>query len=412
MDTTIFFDADIVCPICKHEFKTAKTKTKIKENMPIGYESYLVPIYPNELSNPMSYEVNVCPNCLYSAFHSDFSKEKKGNISLAYKEELKELSKGYSFNNVYTNYELARIKYAMAAFLYEREKERDLIKLGKCYIRIAWYSKELKEIDFYRTALKKALDTYVEAYNAIDEFVMNATIVYLISSIYIEIGSYDSAIPYVNKLNSDNEAKSIPAIKAKLEELTSALRERMKEISEETAGMTDDEKKRAKAARIEASKTKPYKEPFGIEFREPSIQLLGERAVKAKSEEEVNYGIKLTGKKKLLIVDDSLVIRNTLKNMMEGECDIVGMATNGSEAILMYQELKPDYITLDLEMPGINGIETLKKLRNLDKELKVIIVSSNSDSKTVIECLKNGAAGYVLKPISKEKIIEIMNKKH
>lgn len=410
MDTTIYYDIDITCPVCKNEFTVTKIKSKIRDNMPMGFEPYLVPIYPSELSNPLSYEVNVCPKCLYSAFQSDFSKDKKTNIALAYEKELKSLSKGLTFNNIYSNYELARIKYSMAAFLYEKEKPRDLIKLGKCYIRIAWFSKELKEIDFYRTTMRKALDIYLEAYNVIDEFNMNSLIVYLISSIYIEIGNYDAAIPYVNKLNNNNEARNIPSIKTKLEELTAALRVRMKEIDEETKGMSDDDKKKAKVSRLQAVRTKSFEEPFGVELGHPVMQLLGEREEKKKTVEEEIYGIKLTGKKTLLIVDDSKIIRNNIKILLENECDIIGMATNGSEAILIYQELHPDYVTLDLEMPGINGLETLKKLKQIDTNAKVIIVSSNSESKVVIECLKNGAAGYVLKPVSKEKILDIINK--
>ncbi len=413
MDEHIYYEVIMNCPVCKHVFKSTKTKAKIKETTPTAFESYLLPIYEGELINPLSYEVDVCPNCHYAAFHKDFKENTTQahiNAVNAFKEQIDKLSKGADFNVIYRNYEMGRLSYVIAAYIYEKEVPKDYIKLGKCYLRVAWYSKEMKEYEFYRTSLKKALDTYVGAYNEIDDFTTSSIIMYLIASINIELGDFDSALPYINKLNGNFQAKKIPAIKDKLEEATLKLRKVMKDIEEETKDMSDEDKKNEKIKRKEAVKTKPYELPFGIELEEPNTSYSEVRKEKQKTEIEKDFGIRLTGKPKVLIVDDSKVIRKNMEYLLESECDIVGVATNGSEGVQMYEVFKPDFVTLDVEMPGIDGIETLKKIKKIDPNAKVIMVTSHKDSKMVMEALKNGAMNYLLKPVNKEKLLEIIKK--
>jgi two-component system chemotaxis response regulator CheY len=205
--------------------------------------------------------------------------------------------------------------------------------------------------------------------------------------------------------------RELPAIKQKLEELTADLRKRLKEIEEEMKPLSEEERIRARAARMEAVKTKQTALPFGIELEKPNTDNMEIRVAPEKDIIEEEYGIKLSGKPKVLIVDDSKVVRSTIKASLEGACDIVGLATNGSEAIQMYEVFRPDFVTLDLEMPGISGIETLKKIKQIDLNAKIIIMTSRSESKFVMEALKNGAVAYLLKPAPKEKLLEIISKK-
>jgi len=282
-------------------------------------------------------------------------------------------------------------------------REKDYIKIAKCYIRIAWYSKELKDIDFYRKSLKKSLESYINAYNIIEDFKLSNIIIYLIAVLYIELGDFESAIPYFNKINGDQKAKKIPEIKEKLEEQTLYIREKIKEINEEIKNMSEEEKRNFKKRRKEAVRVPEFEKPFGVELKKYEEREVVEDLV-IENKKENNK------KSKILITDDSKLLRKTIEKIVEGICEVVAVAENGKEAIEFTKKYNPDIVTLDVEMPGISGIETLKKIKKTNPNVTVIMVSSKHDSKTILEALKNGAANYILKPIDKEKLLAVIKK--
>jgi two-component system chemotaxis response regulator CheB len=106
-------------------------------------------------------------------------------------------------------------------------------------------------------------------------------------------------------------------------------------------------------------------------------------------------------KKNILIVDDSFVMRALLRGIVTSDPDlaVVGEATNGLEALQNIRELNPDLVLLDIEMPHMDGIECLKRLRLLSK-VPVIIVSSvaQAGSPQALEARKFGAAEVIAKP--------------
>ncbi len=106
-------------------------------------------------------------------------------------------------------------------------------------------------------------------------------------------------------------------------------------------------------------------------------------------------------KKRILIVDDSFVMRALLKGIVTSDPDleVAGEATNGLEALQQIKEIAPDLVLLDIEMPHIDGIECLKRLRLLSK-VPVIIVSSvaQAGSPQAVEARKFGAAEVIAKP--------------
>ncbi|MFM8863740.1 MAG: response regulator [Limnohabitans sp.] len=106
-------------------------------------------------------------------------------------------------------------------------------------------------------------------------------------------------------------------------------------------------------------------------------------------------------KKNILIVDDSFVMRALLRGIVTSDPDlaVVGEATNGLEALQSIKELNPDLVLLDIEMPHMDGIECLKRLRLLSK-VPVIIVSSvaQAGSPQALEARKFGAAEVIAKP--------------
>lgn len=116
-------------------------------------------------------------------------------------------------------------------------------------------------------------------------------------------------------------------------------------------------------------------------------------------------------KTKILIVDDSPQTRKSLRNILEKHnYDVVGEAGSGIEAIKQYNLLSPDIIMLDIIMPQLGGIETLRMLHSINKEIKIIMVSALDSMDRVKECLKAGANYYILKPFEEEKILESINK--
>ena len=115
----------------------------------------------------------------------------------------------------------------------------------------------------------------------------------------------------------------------------------------------------------------------------------------------------MSGKKRVLIADDSQLMRNSLKDILEKcDCEVIAMAENGAQAVSKYKELKPDLVTLDILMPQLNGFETLKMLRVLDPDVKVIMVTSISSQENVLKCKDLGANYYLIKPFEETKVIE------
>lgn len=113
----------------------------------------------------------------------------------------------------------------------------------------------------------------------------------------------------------------------------------------------------------------------------------------------------------VLVVDDSMVMRRNIKKYLT--ClghNIIGEAKDGTEALLFCKEEKPNLITMDISMPGINGIEVVKKIKELNKYFSIIMITAYGHDKTVKDALKAGAEGYILKPVSEEKLYESIGK--
>lgn len=113
----------------------------------------------------------------------------------------------------------------------------------------------------------------------------------------------------------------------------------------------------------------------------------------------------------ILIVDDSRTSRKILRAVLEeaGET-VIGEAKDGASGFLLYQELKPDIVTMDVTMPMMDGIEALKKIKEYDADAKVIMVTAAGQKNKMLEALKSGAVEFVAKPYKPEQILEIIKK--
>ncbi len=115
--------------------------------------------------------------------------------------------------------------------------------------------------------------------------------------------------------------------------------------------------------------------------------------------------------KRALVVDDSPYIQKELGKILERNgCQVVATAANGLEAVKKYREVQPDFVTMDLVMPQMGGLQALVLLRKLDPEARVIMVSSMAGKDKIMECARAGARHYILKPFDEEKVIEVLNK--
>lgn len=111
---------------------------------------------------------------------------------------------------------------------------------------------------------------------------------------------------------------------------------------------------------------------------------------------------------RLMLVDDHPMMRRGIRQLLELEDDflIVGEANNGEEALALVDELQPQLILLDNNMPQLNGIETLKRLRQLGYSGKVLLFTVSDAEKDVRDALRFGADGYLLKDMEPEKLIQ------
>ena len=113
---------------------------------------------------------------------------------------------------------------------------------------------------------------------------------------------------------------------------------------------------------------------------------------------------------KILIVDDSKMSRKMLRTIIEGiGHEIVGEASNGEEGLKLYKELKPEAVTMDITMPEMDGISSLKEIIQFDKEAKVVMITAAGQSSKLMDALKHGAKEFICKPYEPEQIINAMN---
>ena len=110
-------------------------------------------------------------------------------------------------------------------------------------------------------------------------------------------------------------------------------------------------------------------------------------------------------KPRILVIDDEGAIRDSLRMILEYEdYQFVGAAT-GQEGIAAVQRERPDLVLLDIKMPGMDGLEVLRKLHALDETLPVVMISGHGTTATAVEAIRSGAVDFLDKPLSSERVI-------
>jgi len=113
-----------------------------------------------------------------------------------------------------------------------------------------------------------------------------------------------------------------------------------------------------------------------------------------------------------LVIDDAMLIREILKEMIEVNLGhkVVGLGKSGQDAITMYRRLKPDIVTLDISMPGMDGNQALKVIKEINVNAKVVMMTSRDHEAIVKTSIKLKADGYLLKPFTPTKLYNIVIK--
>jgi DNA-binding NarL/FixJ family response regulator len=118
------------------------------------------------------------------------------------------------------------------------------------------------------------------------------------------------------------------------------------------------------------------------------------------------------GATRLVVVDDHDLAREGLKDMLFDETDIqvVGEAANGREALLACSRLRPDLLLMDVRMPEMDGLAATREVKKGYPEVSVLMVTMHENPDYLLEALKAGAAGYVLKDAPQEEVIEAVRR--
>ena len=113
--------------------------------------------------------------------------------------------------------------------------------------------------------------------------------------------------------------------------------------------------------------------------------------------------------KRIMVVDDSRIVQLKLQKILsDTDYQVVACCQSGEMALQLYDEVKPDLVTMDILMPGMDGLETARQLLKEHPQAKVLMVSSLAYDDTVNEAADIGAKGFVYKPFEKEQILQTM----
>jgi two-component system chemotaxis response regulator CheY len=105
-----------------------------------------------------------------------------------------------------------------------------------------------------------------------------------------------------------------------------------------------------------------------------------------------------------IVVDDSSFQRTIVTNTIDTWFDVIGTAADGKEAIEVFREKRPEIVTMDIMMPEMNGIESLRRIKEISPETTVVMITSVSQDEKMREAARAGADGYVTKPVTTEEL--------
>lgn len=111
---------------------------------------------------------------------------------------------------------------------------------------------------------------------------------------------------------------------------------------------------------------------------------------------------------KILLVDDQMILAEGIKSVLEtcADFEVAGIASDGAEAVELSEKLRPDVVLMDIRMPNMNGVVATKRIKEIDKNIKIIVLTTFDDSDYILSAINNGASGYLLKDIGSSALID------
>lgn len=110
---------------------------------------------------------------------------------------------------------------------------------------------------------------------------------------------------------------------------------------------------------------------------------------------------------RVLLADDQIILAEGLRSVLETceDIEVCGIAANGEEAVALAESTRPDVVLMDIRMPVMNGVVATKKIKELDENIKIIVLTTFDDSDYILSAINNGANGYLLKDIGADALI-------
>ena len=113
----------------------------------------------------------------------------------------------------------------------------------------------------------------------------------------------------------------------------------------------------------------------------------------------------------IMICDDAAFMRMMIKDILtKNGYEIVAEAENGAVAVEKYSDAKPDLVLMDITMPDMDGIQALKKIKEIDPAANIIMCSAMGQQAMVIEAIQSGAKDFIVKPFQAERVLEAVKK--
>ena len=117
------------------------------------------------------------------------------------------------------------------------------------------------------------------------------------------------------------------------------------------------------------------------------------------------------GEKRVLIVDDAMIMRRRIADIAgQAGWQVAGEAVDGEEAVRMYDDCRPDLVTLDIVMPKMDGVAALREIRSKDPQARIVMVTAVNQKDKLIECIGEGAVDFIVKPFDKETLRQFFEK--
>ena len=119
-------------------------------------------------------------------------------------------------------------------------------------------------------------------------------------------------------------------------------------------------------------------------------------------------------KTRVLLAEDHTIVRKGLRSLLDKETgiEVVGEAEDGREAIVKAEELHPDVVVMDIAMPGLNGLEATRQIKKRFPDMKILILTMHANEEYILQSLKAGASGYLVKKAAPAELISAINAVH